>query len=119
MDPPEIGVHAPPLQETVANEEELEEQEELEDPSAPQRSNGPENGVNEKPPPKFEAFEAESPNQEDPIIPDALPGPSSNKKTKIEEIENENRQLKEAQNCKICMDNKVAVVFLPCRHLIY
>ena len=82
MDPPEIGVHAPPLQETVANEEELEE---LEDPSAPQRSNGPENGVNEKPPPKFEAFEAESPNQEDPIIPDALPGPSSNKKTKIED----------------------------------
>ena len=43
---------------------------------------------------------------------------ASNKKTKIEEIENENRQLKEAQNCKICMDNKVAVVFLPCRHLI-
>ena len=79
LDPPEIGVHAPPLQETVANEEELE------DPSAPQRSNGPENGVNEKPPPKFEAFEAESPNQEDPIIPDALPGPSSNKKTKIED----------------------------------
>ena len=77
MDPPEIGVHAPPLQETVANEEELEELEELEDPSAPQRSNGPENGVNEKPPPKFEAFEAESSNQEDPIIPDALPGPSS------------------------------------------
>ena len=115
LDPPEIGVHAPPLQETVANEEELE------DPSAPQRSNGPENGVKEKPPPKFEAFEAfeaESPNQEDPIIPDALPGPSSNKKTKIEEIENENQQLKEAQNCKICMDNKVAVVFLPCRHLI-
>ena len=67
LDPPEIGVHAPPLQETVANEEELKE---LEDPSAPQRSNGPENGVNEKPPPKFEAFEAESPNQEDPIIPD-------------------------------------------------
>ena len=67
LDPPEIGVHAPPLQETVANEEELE------DPSAPQRSNGPENGVKEKPPPKFEAFEAfeaESPNQEDPIIPD-------------------------------------------------
>ena len=118
MDPPEIGVHAPPLQETVANEEELEELEELEDPSAPQRSNGPENGVNEKPPPKFEAFEAESPNQEDPIIPDVLPGPSSNKKSKIEELENENRQLKEAQNCKICMDNKVAIVFLPCRHLI-
>ena len=67
MDPPEIGVHAPPLQETVANEEELE------DPSAPQRSNGPENGVKEKSLPKFEAFEAESPNQEDPIIPDALP----------------------------------------------
>ena len=53
-----------------------------------------------------------------PKIPDVLPGPSSNKKSKIEVIENENRQLKEAQNCKICMDNKVEVVFFPCRHLI-
>ena len=53
-----------------------------------------------------------------PKIPDVLPEPHSNKKSKIEVIENENRQLKEAQNCKICMDNKVEVVFFPCRHLI-
>ena len=74
LDPPTNVVHAPPLQVTVDNEEDLE------DPSAPQRSNGPENGVKEKPPPKFPdmtmdqpPFEAELPQQEDPILPDTPP----------------------------------------------
>ncbi|XP_076230544.1 death-associated inhibitor of apoptosis 2 [Nomia melanderi] len=39
---------------------------------------------------------------------------------KLEEnasLEEENRRLKEARLCKICMDQEVAIVFLPCGHL--
>lgn len=32
-------------------------------------------------------------------------------------LEEENRILKEARLCKICMDNEVGIVFLPCGHL--
>lgn len=32
-------------------------------------------------------------------------------------LEEENRLLKEARLCKICMDNEIGVVFLPCGHL--
>ena len=32
--------------------------------------------------------------------------------------ENENRQMKDAPICKICMDNEVDLVLLPCGHLI-
>ena len=32
--------------------------------------------------------------------------------------ENENQQIKEAPICKICMDNEVDLVLLPCGHLI-
>lgn len=32
-------------------------------------------------------------------------------------LEEENRQLKDARLCKVCMDDDVAVVFLPCGHL--
>lgn len=32
-------------------------------------------------------------------------------------LEEENRQLKEARQCKICMDGEVGIVFLPCGHL--
>lgn len=39
---------------------------------------------------------------------------SSNKTLSLEE---ENRLLKEARLCKICMDNEVGIVFLPCGHL--
>lgn len=38
----------------------------------------------------------------------------SQKKLSLEE---ENRQLKDARLCKVCMDDDVAVVFLPCGHL--
>ena len=34
------------------------------------------------------------------------------------DLEQENRRLKEARICKICMDNEVGVVFLPCGHLM-
>ncbi|CAK1555295.1 unnamed protein product [Leptosia nina] len=33
-------------------------------------------------------------------------------------LEEENRQLKEARLCKVCMDNEVSIVFLPCGHLV-
>lgn len=33
-------------------------------------------------------------------------------------LEEENRQLREARLCKVCMDNEVSVVFLPCGHLV-
>ncbi|KAK0168560.1 hypothetical protein PV327_002346 [Microctonus hyperodae] len=33
-------------------------------------------------------------------------------------LEEENRRLKEARLCKICMDREVGVVFLPCGHLV-
>lgn len=32
-------------------------------------------------------------------------------------IAEENRQLKEQQTCKICLDEDVAIVFLPCGHM--
>lgn len=32
-------------------------------------------------------------------------------------LEEENRKLREARLCKICMDREVAIVFLPCGHL--
>lgn len=32
-------------------------------------------------------------------------------------LEEENRQLKDARLCKVCMDDDVGVVFLPCGHL--
>lgn len=32
-------------------------------------------------------------------------------------LEEENRLLKEARLCKICMDGEVGIVFLPCGHL--
>jgi hypothetical protein len=35
-----------------------------------------------------------------------------------EEMQEELRKLREATQCKICMDNKVQVVFLPCGHLV-
>ncbi|XP_032688139.1 baculoviral IAP repeat-containing protein 7 isoform X2 [Odontomachus brunneus] len=34
-----------------------------------------------------------------------------------EALQEENRRLKEARLCKICMDNDVAIAFLPCGHL--
>lgn len=33
-------------------------------------------------------------------------------------LEEENRKLKDARLCKVCMDAEVGVVFLPCGHLV-
>lgn len=44
----------------------------------------------------------------------AVTGPSS---AQSGELEKENRILKEQKTCKICLDEEVGVVFLPCGHL--
>ena len=52
---------------------------------------------------------------------EASGGPSSNPAAAIAssmELEQENQRLKEARTCKICMDNEIGVVFLPCGHFI-
>ncbi|CAH2241777.1 jg16339 [Pararge aegeria aegeria] len=46
------------------------------------------------------------------------PSPSPMKTISNVSLEEENRQLKEARLCKVCMDNEVSVVFLPCGHLV-
>ena len=33
-------------------------------------------------------------------------------------LKEENRRLKEARQCKICMDSEVGAVLLPCGHLV-
>lgn len=40
-----------------------------------------------------------------------------NESDDITSLREENRKLKEARLCKICMDNELAIVFLPCGHL--
>ena len=35
----------------------------------------------------------------------------------IKSLEEENRNLKDQQTCKICLDEPVAIVFLPCGHM--
>ena len=32
-------------------------------------------------------------------------------------LEEENRKLKEARTCRVCMDKEINIVFLPCGHL--
>ncbi|KAL3881989.1 hypothetical protein ACJMK2_028371, partial [Sinanodonta woodiana] len=34
------------------------------------------------------------------------------------ELEEENKKLKEQTTCKICMENPIRVIFLPCGHLV-
>ncbi|XP_014488474.1 PREDICTED: baculoviral IAP repeat-containing protein 7-like isoform X2 [Dinoponera quadriceps] len=47
---------------------------------------------------------------------DELEGKKADKSDNIT-LQEENRKLKEARLCKICMDNDVSIVFLPCGHL--
>jgi hypothetical protein len=35
-----------------------------------------------------------------------------------EDLETENRRLREGRTCKICMDNEIGVALLPCGHLV-
>ncbi|KAL6442673.1 hypothetical protein ACFW04_002645 [Cataglyphis niger] len=42
---------------------------------------------------------------------------TDNESDDIMSLQEENRKLKEARLCKICMDNELAIVFLPCGHL--
>lgn len=48
----------------------------------------------------------------------SLPDITSLNKERSVSLEEENRKLKEARLCKICMDNEVCIVFLPCGHLV-
>ncbi|XP_055904707.1 death-associated inhibitor of apoptosis 2 [Eupeodes corollae] len=61
----------------------------------------------------------------------SIPGPSkwtseNQSQSKLSEssneknlsLEEENRKLKDARLCKVCMDEEVGVVFLPCGHLV-
>ncbi|ODN01677.1 Death-associated inhibitor of apoptosis 2 [Orchesella cincta] len=41
-----------------------------------------------------------------------------NSNVKENDLEEEVRKLREATLCKICMDNQVGIVFLPCGHLV-
>jgi len=34
-----------------------------------------------------------------------------------QKLEEENRKLKEARTCRVCMDQEINTVFLPCGHL--
>lgn len=36
----------------------------------------------------------------------------------VEELQKQNETLKDNITCKVCMDDKVDMLFLPCRHLI-
>lgn len=42
----------------------------------------------------------------------------SEEKRRLEELLEENRNLKELNQCKICMDNDINVTFIPCGHLV-
>ena len=37
--------------------------------------------------------------------------------TELESLKKENRKLKDMTMCKICMDNEINIVFLPCGHM--
>ncbi|KAK3593109.1 hypothetical protein CHS0354_018234 [Potamilus streckersoni] len=43
---------------------------------------------------------------------------SEESKLDLEKIKREHRELHEATLCKICMENTISVVFLPCGHLV-
>ncbi|KAJ8309705.1 hypothetical protein KUTeg_011570 [Tegillarca granosa] len=53
------------------------------------------------------------------ILKDSLKDLSSKQLNREERlcIEQENRRLKEQQTCKICLDEDVSIVFLPCGHM--
>lgn len=57
-------------------------------------------------------IDAEEPNTSKSINQKDEPKPTSSLS-----LEEENRKLKDARTCKICMDAEVGVVFLPCGHL--
>ncbi|XP_037303094.1 baculoviral IAP repeat-containing protein 3 [Manduca sexta] len=57
------------------------------------------------------------PNETKPVSSEDVES-SPKKEPKQLTLEEENRQLKEARLCKVCMDSEVSVVFLPCGHLV-
>ena len=64
----------------------------------------------------LEAQESTEP-QVEPIVAKSVAG-DKNVTESSEDLELENRRLKDQRTCKICMDREIGVVFLPCGHLI-
>merc|ERR1712223_477309 len=64
----------------------------------------------------LEAQESTGP-QVQPTVAKSLAG-DKNLAESSEDLELENRRLKDQRTCKICMDREIGVVFLPCGHLI-
>ncbi|XP_046551212.1 E3 ubiquitin-protein ligase XIAP-like [Haliotis rubra] len=42
----------------------------------------------------------------------------SNDDVQVQSLLNENRELKEQRLCKVCLENEISVIFLPCGHLV-
>lgn len=64
------------------------------------------NSANKNSTQKSDAFERESGKRK-----------TDNESDDLMSLREENRKLKEARLCKVCMDHELAVVFLPCGHL--
>ncbi|OPL20588.1 baculoviral 7-like iap repeat-containing protein, partial [Mytilus galloprovincialis] len=45
------------------------------------------------------------------------PQSACNHPVSVKSLEEENRNLKDQQTCKICLDEPVSIVFLPCGHM--
>lgn len=78
-----------------------ESEEETEEPQGSQQPKEAETPPSVEPTPPHEEIVTNTPQVSSPLS-----------------LEEENRRLREARLCKICMDYEVGVVFLPCRHLI-
>lgn len=36
--------------------------------------------------------------------------------TELRDLQEENRQLREARECKVCLEEQIGMVFIPCGH---
>ncbi|KAF4516795.1 hypothetical protein B566_EDAN004634 [Ephemera danica] len=77
----------------------------------------------EEPPQTTVTAEPEQRREEKPALPPienlVLSAPEKPKQpSKPDDLAEENRKLQEARLCKVCLDEDVGVVFLPCGHLI-
>jgi hypothetical protein len=69
---------------------------------------------NAQQPPRSESAPAASTSAQSSLV---NPNSDSSKTSSVD-LEQENQRLKDLRTCKICMDNEIGVVFLPCGHLI-
>merc|ERR1719383_541514 len=71
----------------------------------------------ESPPPPQEKMEEEKP-EVPPVNVEVLNMDTSSNGADAKSLEEENLKLKEQRLCKICMDEEVSIVLLPCGHLV-